>query len=108
MACIQISSMVLSFPWLLCSAWFCCHVASGKDIRSGTLALQVEDRKGDRLEYPKAVLSLPFSDVGNTYFAVDDYNVNCSGNFLDNGGGKACDLLRSAWHSARDCRTVHM
>ena len=70
--------------------------------------LQVEDRKGDRLEYPKAVLSLPFSDVGNTYFAVDDYNVNCSGNFLDNGGGKARVLLRSTWHSNRDCRTVHM
>ncbi|KAK9842270.1 hypothetical protein WJX81_003820 [Elliptochloris bilobata] len=50
--------------------------------------VRVEDRKGDRLEYPKAVLALPFSDVGNTYFAIDDYIVNCSGKFLDNGGGK--------------------
>ena len=58
------------------------------------MVLQVEDRKGDRLEYPKAVLSLPFSDVGNTYFAVDDYSVNCSGNFLDNGGGKARPLSK--------------
>lgn len=67
--------------------------------------LQVEDRKGDRLEYPKAVLSLPFSDVGNTYFAVDDYNVNCSGNFLDNGGGKVrilCKLERVPYTS-RNC-----
>ena len=70
------------------------------------MVLQVEDRKGDRLEYPKAVLSLPFSDVGNTYFAVDDYNVNCSGNFLDDGGGKVRVLTkRSAWLISRlhDC-----
>jgi hypothetical protein len=51
---------------------------------------QVEDRKGDLLEYPKAVRALPFSDAGNTYFTNDNYNVNCSGDFPDNGGGKVC------------------
>lgn len=58
----------------------------------------MEDRKGDRLEYPKAVLALPFSDTGNTYFANDDYNVNCSGNFPDNGGGKVRALRLQQCH----------
>ncbi|KAL0038988.1 hypothetical protein WJX77_004310 [Trebouxia sp. C0004] len=39
--------------------------------------LQVSDSKGDTVEYPKAILSLPFSDQGNTYFFTDDYNIIC-------------------------------
>jgi len=37
----------------------------------------VSDSKGDTVEYPKAILSLPFSDQGNTYFFTDNYNIPC-------------------------------
>ncbi|DBA77674.1 TPA: hypothetical protein ACH3X2_008376 [Trebouxia sp. C0005] len=39
--------------------------------------LQVSDSKGDTVEYLKAVLSLPFSDQGNTYFFTDNYDIPC-------------------------------
>ena len=46
------------------------------------------DSKGDRLEYPKAVLSLPFNDTGNTFFFKDDYEVACAGGVPDMQGSK--------------------
>jgi hypothetical protein len=52
------------------------------------LLLQVKDNKGDTLEYPKVVQSLPFWDTANTYFFDDDYLVNCNGEFTDQSGGK--------------------
>ena len=49
---------------------------------------QISDAKGDELSYPKAVLSLPFSDSDDTFFYLDDYHVNCAGDYVDAGGGK--------------------
>ena len=49
---------------------------------------QVSDSKGDVLAYPKAALSLPFSDSGNTFFFNDDYHVACQGDYYDTQGGK--------------------
>jgi len=45
--------------------------------------------KGDTLEYPKVIQSLPFWDTANTYFFNDDYTVNCNGQYTDQSGGKA-------------------
>ena len=50
--------------------------------------MQVSDAKGDVLSYPKAVLSLPFTDTDDTFFYLDDYHVNCAGDYVDAGGGK--------------------
>ena len=50
---------------------------------------QVKDMKGDTLEYPKVIQSLPFWDTANTYFFNDDYTVNCNGQYTDQSGGKA-------------------
>ena len=47
----------------------------------------MKDEKGDTLEYPKVVRSLPFWDTANTYFFNDDYTVNCVED-VDQGGGK--------------------
>lgn len=51
-------------------------------------AEQVKDNKGDTLEYPKVIRSLPFWDTANTYFFNDDYTVNCNGQYSDQSGGK--------------------
>ena len=37
----------------------------------------MDDSKGDTVAYPKAVLGLPFSDQGNSYFFSDDYEMQC-------------------------------
>lgn len=50
---------------------------------------QVSDGKGDSVAYPKAVLALPFSDQGNSYFFSDDYEMQCSSaSQRAAGGGK--------------------
>ena len=51
-------------------------------------AAQVKDNKGDTLEYPKIIQSLPFWDTANTYFFNDDYTVTCNGQYTDQSGGK--------------------
>lgn len=56
------------------------------------MLLQVVDRKGDTLEYPKVVRALPFWDSANTYFFNDDYTLNCPGDYTDQGGGKVRHL----------------
>ena len=41
------------------------------------------------MAYPKAVLGLPFSDQGNSYFFSDDYDMQCrTANQGGTGGGK--------------------
>ena len=54
----------------------------------------MKDDKGDTLEYPKVIQSLPFWDTANTYFFDDNYNLNCNGQYNDQGGGKVS--LKSA------------
>ena len=50
---------------------------------------QVTDSKGDTVAYPKAILSLPFTDQGNTYFFTDNYDYVCgSENSTASGGSK--------------------
>lgn len=63
-------------------------LACSLDDTERALLLQVKDNKGDTLEYPKVVQSLPFWDKANTYFFDDDYLVNCNGEFSDQSGGK--------------------
>ena len=41
--------------------------------------VQVFDKKGDILAYPKVVGSLPFTDTGITYFFSDTYALACGG-----------------------------
>lgn len=48
---------------------------------------QVSDTKGDTASYPMAVLSLPFSDQGNTYFFNDDYDLECNTASQNTTGG---------------------
>ncbi|KAL4419731.1 hypothetical protein ABPG75_006829 [Micractinium tetrahymenae] len=48
--------------------------------------LSIEDRKGDTLNYPKAVMSLPFSETADTSGAGDDYSVVCGPADADSGG----------------------
>lgn len=48
----------------------------------------MKDNKGDTLEYPKVIQSLPFWDTANTYFFNDDYTVTCNGQYTDQSGGK--------------------
>lgn len=58
--------------------------------------MQVSDTKGDVLAYPKAILSLPFLDSGNTFYFEDDYHVDCQGDYYDAHGGKvSCNLKPS-------------
>ena len=53
------------------------------------LGWQVRDYKGDTLEYPKVVASLPFWDSADTYFFDNDYGVSCPAGYTDVAGGKA-------------------
>ncbi len=54
----------------------------------------MSDSKGDTVSYPKTVLSLPFSDQGNTYFFTDNYEIACgSENQTSSGGGKVSQTL---------------
>ena len=54
---------------------------------------QVSDSKGDTVEYPKAVTSVPFTDQGNTYFFNDDYQLACG----------TADQNRTAGSKVRPC-----
>ena len=74
----------------------------------------MKDNKGDTLEYPKVIQSLPFWDTANTYFFNDDYTVTCNGQYTDQSGGKvvAHDLISLAlmWlpdPKPQDNSTVH-
>ena len=56
---------------------------------SGHCDSQVADSKGNSVAYPKAVLGLPFSDEGNSYFFSNEYEMQCkTGNQGTTGGGK--------------------
>ena len=68
---------------------------------------QVSDSKGDVLAYPKAVLSLPFSDSGNTFYFDDDYHVDCQGDFYDTHGGKVGHGL-AAWSAMSSCHAAKL
>lgn len=55
--------------------------------------MKVADGKGDTVAYPKAVLGLPFSDQGNSFFFTDDYEMQCSSaSQKATGGGKVMSL----------------
>jgi hypothetical protein len=57
----------------------------------------VSDSKGETVEYPKAILSLPFSDQGNTYFFTDDYNIPCGNqNSTASAGSKVSVCLETS------------
>lgn len=57
----------------------------------------MSDSKGDTVEYPKAILSLPFSDQGNTYFFTDDYNIPCGNqNSTASAGSKVSVCLETS------------
>ena len=60
-------------------------------------AAQVKDSKGDTLEYPKVIQSLPFWDTANTYFFNDDYTVTCNGQATDQSGGKVGVIIHVAF-----------
>jgi hypothetical protein len=55
------------------------------------VTVQVLDRKGNRLSYPKVVSQLPFTDAANTYFFDDSYNSTCGGVGGDKKG-RVCSL----------------
>ena len=82
-----------------------CFVTAGNADRAAAAA-QVKDTKGDTLEYPKVIQSLPFWDTANTYFFNDDYTVTCNGQYTDQSGGKvgAHDSMSLAlmWLSGRE------
>lgn len=61
--------------------------------RGFLMHVQVKDNKGDTLEYPKVIQTLPFWDTANTYFFNDDYTVSCGGQFTDQTGGKVGSLI---------------
>lgn len=78
-------------PFLHARSCFHCDVKACKDWaaeHSRGIWFQVIDKKGDTLEYPKVVQTLPFWDSANTYFFNDDYTLNCAGEYTDQGGGK--------------------
>jgi len=57
----------------------------------------VSDSKGETVEYPKAILSLPFTDQGNTYFFTDDYNIPCGNqNSTASAGSKVSVCLETS------------
>lgn len=60
---------------------------SAKENQHLVAMCQVSDAKGDTVEYPMAVLSLPFTDQGNTYFFKDDYNLVCNTETQNTTGG---------------------
>ena len=65
--------------------------------------MQVSDAKGDTAHYPKAVLSLPFSDQGNTYFFNDNYDLECKTASQNTTGGskvlpaELCSTALACW-----------
>ncbi|CAK0782475.1 hypothetical protein CVIRNUC_005706 [Coccomyxa viridis] len=63
--------------------------------------IRVKDNKGDTLEYPKVIQSLPFWDTANTYFFNDDYTVTCNGQYTDQSGGKDVVYFFAPQQSAR-------
>lgn len=81
--------------------------------------MRLDDRKGDTLNYPKAVLALPFSEVGSTAGGqyADDYATVCGEADADVGGapvglllaslllgsGAAGPNLMPAWMALRPC-----
>lgn len=84
-----------------------CHVWDPRPLHYFLALRQVADSKGNSVAYPKAVLGLPFSDQGNSYFFSNDYEMQCkTANQGTTGGGKVSihcpgmSLVRCIhWHS---------